>query len=41
MVTLIMHHCNMEEMVILHCGSFAALGEWAKAVTLLLVIQKE
>ena len=29
-----MHHCSMEEMVTLQYGSFAALGEWVKVVTL-------
>ena len=33
-ITLITHHYSMEEMVTLQYGCFAALGEWAKVVTL-------
>ena len=33
-MTLVMHHCSMEEMVTLQYGSFAALREGAKVVTL-------
>ena len=31
-ITLIMYHCSMEEMVTLLYGSFAALGEWVNIV---------
>ena len=32
-ITRIMYHCSMEEMVTLQYGSFAVLSEWAKGVT--------